>query len=207
MDLGGRLYGGFWQGLKSESRLENICFEDDHAVALDFGQMAIRSAYSEVGATPPDGDLYEVAGLERYRYGIKLVLNALLSAQQMPQRFPVGTRGNIPRHVSFKDVLEAVEARHGPITSLFGTGVSLRLMYLESEVLVAILLRLRDLGVVALPIHDCLLVGEKHRDITRKTMEATFKELLGSEPTIDEAISEALYTPTVAPAAPHKKGG
>jgi len=214
-DLGGRLYGGFWQGLKNVARLDSILFGDDRAVSLDFGQMAVRSAYSEVGVPPPDGDLYEVPGLERYRYGVKRVLNALLAAPQLPQRFPAGSRGDIPKHVSFNFVLDAIKSKHAPIVPLFGTGVSLRLMYLESEVLVAILLRLRELGTVALPIHDCLLVGESNRTIAKETMETVFKGMLGSTPTIDETMGSGTYTPyagglstpTVAPDRPHKKGG
>jgi hypothetical protein len=147
-----------------------------------------------------------VPGLERYRYGVKQVLNALLAADQMPQRFPVGTRGDIPKQHSFRSVLVAIENHHGPITPLFGTGRSLRLMYLESCILVAILLRLRDLGVVALPIHDCLLVSQEDRVIAREVMTTTFKEMLGSEPPIGEDFSGSLFTPKGALAVPLKKG-
>jgi hypothetical protein len=206
LELGGRLYGGFWQRVKSELRLDNIRFGDHPAVSLDFGQMAIRSAYFIVGAAPPHGDLYEVPGLERYRHGVKQVLNALLAADQMPQRFPVGTRGDIPKQYSFRSVLVAIERHHNPIRPLFGTGMSLRFMYLESCILVQILLRLRDLDVAALPIHDCLLVSQEDRVIAREVMTTTFKEILGSEPPIGEDFPGSLFTPKGTLAVPLKKG-
>lgn len=211
-ELGGRLFGGFWQRASSEDRLESLFFEDHPAVALDFAQMAARSAYSEVGAEPPKGDLYEVSGLEGHRDGVKRVLNALLASDGVPRRFPQGTRKLFSRKWKFADVLSLISARHPRIQHLFGTGLALRLMYLESRLLMAILGRLRELKVVALPIHDCLLVSQEHSAVAKQVMEEAFKELLGLEGRVEESLP-CLITSTsdyplssVRPVVPLKRG-
>ena len=48
-DLHGRLYGGWWQGLPSGERLEDISIDESPVVELDFGQMNVRLLYAEVG--------------------------------------------------------------------------------------------------------------------------------------------------------------
>jgi hypothetical protein len=72
-DQGGRLYGGFWQNLKTERR-RNIRINGEPVAVLDYGSMFTRLAYAEVGAVPPEGDLYVIPGLEGYRSGVKLAM-------------------------------------------------------------------------------------------------------------------------------------
>ena len=199
--LGGRLFGGFWQGKKSEVRLECIRFGDQPAVSLDFGQMAVRTAYSMVGAEPPPGDLYYIPGrLQWNRDGVKRVLNALLACESIPKRFPAGTRSFFKGKWDFTDdVLSPLVRHHAPIARLFGTSRSLELMHRESDLLIKILLRLMGHGVVALPVHDCLLVGEKDQPIAQQVMEDTFRELLGMEGVVSVT---RLTTPVVNPSVP-----
>jgi hypothetical protein len=49
----------------------------------------------------------------------------------------------------------------------------------ESEILIRTLQKLQSLGIVALPIHDCVLVGWSHREIAKKVMEESFRDVLG----------------------------
>ena len=50
---GGRLYGGFWQEMSSDARLDSITIDDDGTVELDVGQMGILALYKIAGAKPP----------------------------------------------------------------------------------------------------------------------------------------------------------
>ena len=73
-DQSGRLYGGFWQNLKT-ARRRHIRINGEPVTALDYGSMFTRLAYAELGATPPAGDLYAIPGLEAYRSGVKRAMN------------------------------------------------------------------------------------------------------------------------------------
>lgn len=57
---GGRLFGGFWQGLKKKQRAAGLIIDDENVVTLDYVQMAPRILYGMAKATPPEGDAYEV---------------------------------------------------------------------------------------------------------------------------------------------------
>ena len=58
---GGRLYGGFWQAMSSDERLEHIRINRDTVVELDYGQMSLMILYGLTGHTPPEGDLYDLS--------------------------------------------------------------------------------------------------------------------------------------------------
>ncbi|HEV2682576.1 MAG TPA: hypothetical protein VGV14_18895 [Rhodanobacter sp.] len=179
LDAGGRLYGGFWQAAKSAQRTDSIVIDDQAVASLDFAQSALRMAYAQVGVEPPRGDLYAVWGLEGYRSETKKIVNALLSADTMPRRFPKGTRGEMPKSWKFERVIDYINRYHAPIVSLFGSASGLRFMQDESDILIRTLLRLQSLGIVALPIHDCVLVGWSHRETAKQVMEESFHEVLG----------------------------
>lgn len=184
-EAGGRMFGGFW--MPKKDRVEDLLIEGHRAVSLDFGQMGVRSAYAAAGVTPPDGDLYAVPGLEKYRSGVKKTLSALLAADRLPTRFSKGirTEGLFPFSMRFEHVYDAVAAYHPAITHLFGTGFCFRQMYEESCLLVDILLRLKEEGVVALPVHDSVVVGQHQLQAAEMAMKELFHRRLGMEGVVD----------------------
>lgn len=197
---GGRLFGGFWQPEKE--RVDYVCFGEHQAVGLDFGQMGVRSAYVMANAEAPAGDLYSIPGLERYRKGVKTVLSALLAADRIPKSFPKGVRKGklFPSTWKFQHVYEPIAAYHSQIKHLFGTSLCHRQMYEESCLLIEILLRLKELGVVALPVHDGLVVSQEHLQIAEVTMRTVFRERLGIEGVVD--VSFPTTTITFSPTTP-----
>jgi len=97
---GGRLYGGFWQGMKHAQRLESILLDNDSAVELDYGQMGLLLLYGLEGATPPAGDLYDLSeqGIPATcRPGIKKVVQAAINASKPLGRMPKEARKTFPR--------------------------------------------------------------------------------------------------------------
>lgn len=178
-DHGGRLYGGFWQPMSASDRLNHLLIDGQRIASVDFSQSAVRQAYAQVGHPVPEGDLYDIPGLTGFRRETKQILNALLARDTPATRFPKHTRGRIPSSWKFSRVLELIKRAHRPLAPLFGTGLGLRFMYQESEILVRVLLTLIDREVVALPIHDCVLVPRTAAHLTKEVMEQTFLEVVG----------------------------
>ena len=198
-EAGGRLFGGFWH---RKDRVDRIFFGEECAVGLDYGQMGVRCAYALAGAEPPQGDLYAVPGLERHRDGVKKVLSALLAADRIPTRFPKGirTEGLFPRSWKMEDVFDPIANHHSAIRHLFGSSLCYRQMYEESCLVVEILLRLKEQGVVALPVHDGLVVGEDHVQLAEDAMREVFKNRIGLEAVVDVVypsifLSNSISTP------------
>jgi len=186
-DEGGRLYGGFWQPMGKEDRPDCLVIDGEPVVELDYGQMSVSLLYGLAGTTPPDGDLYDLSAHGfpvECRPGIKKIMNAQIASAKPLTRMPKKTRKTIPRDYSYADVKKAVWEKHAPIVPYFGAGTGPRLMKLESDILVCVLLRLIDEGVGALPIHDAILVRQDQVMAAKAAMEEVFQEEVGIVPEV-----------------------
>jgi hypothetical protein len=183
-DSGGRLFGGFWQGLSKDERLEGLNINDEDVVGLDYGQMAPRILYGLAKATPPEGDLYDISGLttvngRSYRDGVKTIMNALMFSNGLPKRKPMGTKSLLPPALSIQEVVNLIRQAHPAIADLLGTEVGHKAQFIESQVMVRVLLRLREESIVALPIHDGLVVPSGAEAKAKMVMEDTFRDEVG----------------------------
>jgi hypothetical protein len=181
-DLGGRLGGGWWSNLKRRER-PGIRIDGRPVADLDFSAMFLRLAYARASLEPPTGDLYagilpDGTGLE-YREGVKRVVNAMLTRVGPMTRLPRDTKELLPGDITGRSIREAILKRHAPIKNQFERGAGLRLMRTESDILIAVMLRLLDGGTVALPMHDGLMVREDRADDARAAMREVSRELAG----------------------------
>ena len=179
----GRLFGGWWQGLERNRRAD-LRVNGEPIADLDFSSMFLRLAYLEANAAPPDGDLY--AGLRdledpRWREGIKQITASLFSRSVPLQRRPANMAGKLPDGMTGREVRDRLLERHPILAPVMEAGLGLRLMFLESQTLVASLLALSDKGVPALPMHDGLMVATSRADAARNAMSAASRSMLGME--------------------------
>ena len=184
---GGRLYGGFWQAMSSDERQEHILIEGDCCVELDYGQMSLMILYGLIGAKPPEGDLYDLSaeGIPtESRPGIKKVIQAIINSPELPRRLPKGSRKHFPSRISLRDVLRAVERKHPVIYSQMTSGIGMQLFRKESDILVDVLITLRSKGIVALPIHDAVVVRDDNSDKAEAVMKKVFREHTGITPDV-----------------------
>lgn len=187
---GGRLYGGFWQEMGSEARAEHIRIGGDGCVELDYGQMSLMLFYAEAGQIPPEGDLYDLTAQGvpvECRAGIKKVVQAIINSETLPKRFPQDTKRHFPARIKLAAVLRAIEARHPAVFPLMSSRVGMRMFRKEADILVAVLLQLKAKGIVALPIHDAVLVADEHKDKAAEVMKAVFKGHTGLTPKVCES--------------------
>ena len=184
---GGRLYGGFWQAMSSDERQEHILIEGDCCVELDYGQMSLAILYGLTGAKPPEGDLYDLSakGIPTdYRKGIKTVIQALINSSKVPTKMPKGVRKLIPSRYNIKDILEAVARKHPAIYPQMTSGIGMQLFRKESDILVDVLETLRSEGIVALPVHDAVIVMDEHHLQATKIMKEVFEGHTGITPEV-----------------------
>jgi hypothetical protein len=172
-DCGGRLFGGFWQSLTKKERREGIEIQNEKAAELDYGQMNPRILYGLCGTQPPPRDLYVLPGLEKYRNGVKKVMNAMMFATKQLTRMPKGVRAEFSESPVWR-VTGAIEAHNGPIKDHFFTGIGHSVQFHESQIMVDLLLTLRDRGIVALPIHDGLMIPVTRKEEVKDVMLSTF---------------------------------
>ena len=186
---GGRLYGGFWQPMSSDARQEHILIEGDCCVELDYGQMSLLLLYARAQAQDhmPSGDLYDLSehGIPVTCHpGIKKVMQAIINSPKIPRRLPKGSREHLPSRINLRDILRAVEKKHPVIFPLMTSGIGMQLFRKESDILVEVLEALRSEGIVALPVHDAVIVMEEHNQTTITIMKKVFKDHTGITPQV-----------------------
>ena len=184
---GGRLYGGFWQAMSSDERQEHILIEGDCCVELDYGQMSLAILYGLTGTKPPEGDLYDLSaeGIPTdYRKGIKTVIQALINSSKVPTKMPKGVRKLIPSRYTINDILQAVSRKHPAIYPQMTSGIGMQLFRKESDILVDVLETLRSEGIVALPVHDAVIVMDEHHLQATKIMKEVFEGHTGITPEV-----------------------
>lgn len=187
-DSGGRLFGGFWQPLSKKHRLAGLTIDEEAVAELDFGQVSLRTLYGLEGKPAPAGDLYAIPGLEDWRAGTKLFINALLFTEGPRTRKPQGTKTILPRRVSAEELIRRISEFHAPVAHHFGTEVGHYLQFIESEVMMGVLLALMDEGIVALPIHDAVMAPSSRSDRVLQVMKEVFEERVGAEAMISVTI-------------------
>jgi hypothetical protein len=152
--------------------------------------MAPRVFYGLAGATPPEGDAYIIPGYEWHREGVKKVFNALLFTDRPLERFPLGTRKLFPDRASVGEVVLLLAEKHRPIAHLFCTNIGFRDMFIESEILVDVLLQLLDRGITALPVHDAVIVARSKAPMAKEVMLSVFQAHTGVSGAVEEELME-----------------
>lgn len=188
-DQHGRVYGGFWINMHRADR-HRIRINDEGVADLDFTAMFTQLAYLHVGLPMPEGDPYAgfnglgIGGddggrAEGHRDAVKRGLNAFYFRSGRMERLPSEVKSRLGKGWNATRFAKAIRERHAPIKHLFGTGIGLRFMYTESCVLVRTLLDLADVGVVALPVHDGILVPVSQQQIALSAMQAASRAIVG----------------------------
>jgi hypothetical protein len=183
---GGRLFGGFWQPLPKWQRHKGLLIDGEEVTTLDFGQMTPRILYGMTGVPAPATDAYLLPGLEAHRNGVKKVMNALLFADKPLTRFPANTKKLFPSRMPFAQVVEALRQAHAPISHLFGSGIGHQVQFVESEILVDVLLALKVEGIIGLPVHDAVIVARSSIPQVTRIMLEVFKTHTGVEGMVSE---------------------
>ncbi|RWD02074.1 MAG: hypothetical protein EOS58_22685 [Mesorhizobium sp.] len=193
---GGRLFGGFWQQLRKDERRKGLIIGGEKAVELDYGQAGARIIYGMAGQQPASDDLYHLWGYVQQRDGIKRVMSAMIFAEKPLERFPQFTRKLFRKGDKIAEVVEAIELKHPLIKGCFHRGLGHDAQFIESQIIVELLLSMKARGVTALPIHDALLVPASATAITRELMLSAFHRMTGVQGIVTRADVETLHLPS-----------
>lgn len=178
--LHGRLYGGFWQNLKKERR-SGLRINGEQIADLDFVSMFPQLAYAKVGVEPPEGDLYSIPGLEKHRAGVKAGFSALLSVSSDMKKLPSEVKEGLPEGWTASRFKAAIGEKHPALVPLFGKDTGSDLMFAESRILLLALRGLMQKGIVALPMHDGIMVAGSDTGTAILVMSESAMQVTGSE--------------------------
>lgn len=174
----GRLFRGFWEHLKRDRR-GGLTIRGESLVELDYRAMYLHLAYASQGVPLPDGDPYAIPGLEGHRDGAKKAVSALFFREGPMHRLTGELRDLLPEGWTAQRLQGAVTTHHPAIASMLNANIGPTLANTESRILVAVLLRLLDEDIVALPLHDCLLVPASAKTAALAAMREESERIAG----------------------------
>jgi hypothetical protein len=195
-DSGGRLFGGFWQPLPKIIRRKGVRIDGEGISVLDYSQMNPRIAYALANTVPPMEDVYRVPGFEdaAYRPGMKQLFNAMLFATKPIKRMPKGIGKKFPAKVNAKQAVQSIVESHTALTFFKGHGH--HIMFLESQIMVRLLLDLRQRNITGLPVHDAVAVPQSRAEEVRQIMVDQFRAATGVDVQVTEDALTARITST-----------
>jgi hypothetical protein len=193
-ESGGRLWEGFWiNGMKRTERPSCLRLNGEQTVELDFSSMIVRLAYIVAEKSAPSGDQYSIPGLDHgSRDGIKRVISTILfDNNRKRDRFPKDVAALFTpadRQKGWSQVYKAIRTHHHELRAYLDHGFGHYLQFLESQVLINVLLRCSMGGLTALPLHDCVIVPESQAIRAMAFMDYTVRYMFGEEASIPVTV-------------------
>ena len=169
-NLGGRYYGGWWQGVRAADR-KHFVINGEKTVEEDYEQLHPRLLYAHAGEVLV-GDAYTIHGWDRKL--CKRAFNILLNASNFHE-----AKASIARHAGDEStalkLIEAIKRRHFRVRKFFHSGIGLRLQNLDSEMAKIVLteMTLRH-GITVLPVHDSFIAPASERGRLISIMKEAF---------------------------------
>ena len=93
----------------------------------------------------------------------------------MLERFPKETRKLFRRADKIGEVIGEIERRHPLIRDHLYRGHGHDAQFIESQIMIEVLLEMKGRGVVALPIHDAVMVPASAVSIAKDVMLGSFQ--------------------------------
>lgn len=183
---GGRLYGGFWEQLPRDARRERLRINGERIAEADCSSMFLRLASALGGEEINTPDPYSaLTGLSDCcsRGVIKSAVSSLLFKPSL-KRWPKEIAEQLPESVTPRVFRQALLQAFPSLGHCFEcqsneVAIGFRLFRLESDILLRALGLLRVDGVVALPLHDAVLIPESAADLARERLEQAAMEVAG----------------------------
>lgn len=167
-ELGGRFYGGWWEGIPREFR---PYIEINHlsTVELDYSGHHVRILYAREGLQMPH-DPYDLEGFDRddQKTAVMIILNAYEESKALKA---IASKGIEDGH----ELMAKLKVRHAPIAKHFHTGVGLSLQNNDAKIAESLMLQMIERSnAVILPIHDSFLVSKGYEQELLEAMNDAF---------------------------------
>jgi hypothetical protein len=159
------------QNIPGSARLLST-LNGEQVVELDFCSMHVSLAYAMCGGKM-DGDPHEIAGFTRTQGKLGLLTAFNATTLQRAVAALTDPRAGRPVFASRKEaarLLEALKTRHAPIASMLCSDAGMKLMNLDSKIMLTAVDRLIGQGIACVPIHDSILVAAQHEGDARDAL-------------------------------------
>lgn len=197
MSLGGRFYGSAHQTMKKQYR-QRITIDGEPTVELDYSALHPSLLLWRTGGALSADPYTEIAGKAGItRELVKALLLRLINSENVSDFCRVVTSsGNeskkaeaeagraedwfipgVPTGYKGADFVKDVEATFPTLAGKFGGEIGLELQHLDSNLMADVLAKCLRVGIIALPVHDSVIVPESRSDEAREIMQSCYQDM------------------------------
>ena len=173
--MGGRAYG-WWQNIPKSARA-GLTINGEATAEVDYSAMHAAILYGNAGIKFT-GDPYDIAGFERDE--IKLGFNVALNAKNKRAAVAALADHLGTGRTRAAQIIDAIMKRHKPIAHWFCSDAGVRLMRIDSDLILTALQAVNDAGDPGLPIHDALIVPVRCAGNSAAKMVESFERIVGN---------------------------
>lgn len=180
--------------LPKEARAK-LLLNGEEVVELDYPAMHPHLMYAWEGKQCPN-DFYErimeLSGCSRYiaKSVTLIAVNALKYSSFIGAINLEGRREHLASKpilyselkkygVHPREIIEAIKTAHPVVSKYIYSGTANKLMLVESDIMTAVLLKLVESKIPALPVHDSVVVPVQHQQTVRRVMAECYKQKTG----------------------------
>ena len=189
IDLGGRLYAKPHRGLNyqtaSKEVRKTITIDNEETIEVDYAGLHINMLYAlEHIQYPLDKSPYSFwmdvqldqspNNLEIAKKQAKKAMFTLMNAKSIKDALWV--LRDADSEVDWDNIIELMLKEHSRIKKYIGSDMGITLQNLDSKMMLDILEECKELEIVALGIHDSVIVQKKHKDEAVKIMKKIYEE-------------------------------
>jgi len=159
----GRLYGCWVQNLPKENR-RTLLLNGESVAEPDYPALHCRLIYDRAGKPMPDKP-FEIDGFERSE--VKRAFYTMVNAPSWDS-----ARRAIWQHSKrWKELMPAIARKHSAVEDALCSGIGAQLMFIDATIMCRNIADLNREGIVALPIHDSVIVQAKSKSAALEIME------------------------------------
>jgi hypothetical protein len=205
MDKGGRFYGGWWQFIPSEIR-PYITINGQPTIEIDFSELHPRMMYLDNNLPLPEGDMYDIGLIYKddeekktKRKIIKTYLNSLLNDES--GRTCLKKADEKALEMKTTELKARILEKHPVMKTFLKKGVGLNYQFRDSEIAEKIMLRLMEIGIVCLPVHDSFICSRLAVEVDEmiKLMKEVYIEELGDHAKLKFPTNNRIHTDFLIP--------
>lgn len=208
---GGRFYargkGSVYQRMPSELR-KCLMIDNENTSEIDFKCEHLNILYATEGIDMWNimDDAYSIDGVNKeYRFVVKVALLVMLNCKNEDHLFNIifnhfkKDKAKWRRDIffdkflkeystkeQFNEFISNIKKKHQFISKYFCSGVGLLLQRKDSDIMAEILDKCLENDIIALPVHDSVIVKKKHSSKVKQIMKNAFKNVIGFDAKVEE---------------------
>lgn len=204
---GGRIYGGWWEGLPKDRRLE-LLINGEVCIEQDFASIHPRLLYAMRGERiPSDFDCYVLPYYERWvgKLALNIAINAATlnaAAGALMEKGPEEKADGSPvwpyGWAETRRIIDQVIAHNPAIAGYIGSDAGVSLMAIDSRMALDVLKACEKAELPALPVHDSFLAPEGRQGGLKTIMSDVLEETLDRiSPSLSKGSKKDLIGETI----------